>query len=503
MLAPAKEALLKPTATAPPVSQLDASTSAWVCNTVSGERVAPQTALAMVDGKRECVVRVLFDTGSQKSFIMAKAASRPGLRPERSEELTIKSFENKGGNVAAREVVKLDLSSLQGEEGNKVEVFIVRNISDLPNIHAEIVKRKFLHLKDLWFSDACRNQDSIGIREEDSVHENTLDNILFTGNRYSVELSWKLGHKPLPASYSISLQRLKSRVKKLLQNTQVYEQYDEILTQQNKEGIIEEVMQLETERKVHYLSHRAVVRENVETTKVRAVYDASCKARRSAVSVTDFSFPSRIFLFMNADLVGDIEKAFLNIEIHEDDRDCLRYLWLRDIHTSNPEVVTYRFNRVVFGCNSSSFLLNCVLRQRINAVEEDPEFVEKMTGSFYVDDLVTGSEDVEKVYSVYEKSKDRMKKWVFFHLRKLKTNNSDLAEEISSRESSVIGRESSHQEDTSYAKESLGISKAIEESTKVLGIKWKFVVDILEFDLKESRDAICNASRCKLQNEVY
>eukprot|EP00794_Sanderia_malayensis_P006717 gene6717-biopygen5491 len=115
-----------------------------------------------------------------------------------------------------------------------------------------------------------------------------------------------------------------------------------------------------------------------------------------------------------------------------------------------------------------------------------------MTGSFYVDDLVTGSEDAEKAFSLYEMSKDRMKKGGF-DLRKWKTNNSDLAKEISSRESSVVGRESSHQEDTSYAKESLGISKPIEESTKVSGIKWKFVDDILEFDLKERRDTICKS----------
>eukprot|EP00794_Sanderia_malayensis_P018333 gene18333-biopygen12280 len=526
MLAPFKEALFKPTATAPPASQLDVSASPWVGNTGSGERVALQTALAMVDGKRECVVRVLFDTGSQKSFITAKAASRLGLRPERSEELTIKTFGSKGGNFAAREVVKFDLSSLQGEEGNKVEAFIVGNISDLPNIHAEVVKRKFLHLKDLWFSGVCRYQDaleidcligsdwlwqfqegqtirggqgepvavktslgwvlsgplpgkpidsiecnvnccieatptfdykcsiseyvyrlwdldSIGIREEDSVHENTLDNILFTGKRYSVGLPWKLGHKPLPANNNISLQRLMSQVKKLQQNPQVYEPYDEIITQQNKEGIIEEVTELETESKVHYLPHRAVIRENVETTKNRVVSDDSCKAKKSGVSLNDclhvgppltpmiFDVLMRFRMNLIA-LVGDIEKAFLNIEIHEEDRGCLRFLWLRDIHVSNPEVVTYRFNRVVFGCNSSPFLLSCVLRNHINAFEEDPVFVEKMTGSFYVDDLVMTKE-----------------MW--------------MTKETSSRESSVVGGESSHQEDTSYAKESLGSQVEIDQ----------------------------------------
>lgn len=78
-------------------------------------------------------------------------------------------------------------------------------------------------------------------------------------------------------------------------------------------------------------------------------------------------------------LVGDIEKAFLNTEIHPKDRDCLRFLWLKDRHANNPEVMVYRFNRVVFGCNSSPFLLNCVLRHHIETYEkEDPDFMSKI-----------------------------------------------------------------------------------------------------------------------------
>ena len=93
-------------------------------------------------------------------------------------------------------------------------------------------------------------------------------------------------------------------------------------------------------------------------------------------------------------LVGDIEKAFLNIEIHPEHRDCLRFLWLNDIHAESPEIVTYRFNRVVFGCNSSPLLLNCVLRHHISRFDEEvPEFVAKMIGGFFVDDLVTGCND--------------------------------------------------------------------------------------------------------------
>jgi len=59
--------------------------------------------------------------------------------------------------------------------------------------------------------------------------------------------------------------------------------------------------------------------------------------------------------------VGDIEKALNNIEIHSDNRECMCFLWVKDASDLEPQVVTYRFNRVVVGVSSSPFLLNAVI----------------------------------------------------------------------------------------------------------------------------------------------
>ena len=129
--------------------------------------------------------------------------------------------------------------------------------------------------------------DSLGIREKDKMHENVLDVIALVGNRYSVGLPWKYGQKPLASNYNVSLHRL-NLVRKLEQNPKIYEQCNDIISQQAAEGVIEKVTDLEPVGKVHYLPHRAVVRENVETTKVRVVYDASSKDRKSGVSLNDY-----------------------------------------------------------------------------------------------------------------------------------------------------------------------------------------------------------------------
>ena len=78
---------------------------------------------------------------------------------------------------------------------------------------------------------------------------------------------------------------------------------------------------------------------------------------------------------------------------------------------SHPEskIAVYRFCRVVFGLNVSPFLLNATLRYHISRFKDkDPEFVRKMIESFYVNDLVTGEDDMTKAFSWYVESKNRM-----------------------------------------------------------------------------------------------
>eukprot|EP00794_Sanderia_malayensis_P007346 gene7346-biopygen5937 len=115
--------------------------------------------------------------------------------------------------------------------------------------------------------------------------------------------------------------------------------------------------------------------------------------------------------------------------------------------------------------------------------EEDPDFVSKMIGGFFVDDLVTGCENTEKAVSLYERAKERMKEGGF-HLRKWKTNDRRLAREIAVKEEEgVKERITPEIEDTSYVKETLGAPVSMGEKTKVLGITWDNHKDTWEFNL--------------------
>ena len=57
--------------------------------------------------------------------------------------------------------------------------------------------------------------DGIGIRETNEIHQDAIDDMIFTVERYTVGLSRTVGYKPLPTNYQGSMIRLKGQIKKL------------------------------------------------------------------------------------------------------------------------------------------------------------------------------------------------------------------------------------------------------------------------------------------------
>ena len=192
-----------------------------------------------------------------------------------------------------------------------------------------------LPLPDKNTSDIDKNMhklwdlDTLGIRVE--LHKSVIYNISFKGTRYSVGLTWKVGHGPVPGNYNNAFLRLKSQVKKLEKSPQVLEEYHNIIKEQEKAG------DSNSSSKVSYLPHRAVIRSDAETTKVRIVYDASCCDRKTGVFLNECLHVGPPLAPLMLDMlirfrekpvvfVEDIEKAFLNIEVDLTDRDVLRFL---------------------------------------------------------------------------------------------------------------------------------------------------------------------------------
>ena len=71
------------------------------------------------------------------------------------------------------------------------------------------------------------------------------------------------------------LNRLDS-LEKHLKRQQISDDCNEIFVDYERKGIVEKVSNAEDEGTVHYFPHRPAIREDKSTTKIRAVFDASC-----------------------------------------------------------------------------------------------------------------------------------------------------------------------------------------------------------------------------------
>ena len=125
--------------------------------------------------------------------------------------------------------------------------------------------------------------DTLGIKEgEESVYENFLEDVSFCGGRYCVRLPWKSPRIMLPDNLEISQRRLFNLLKRLQQSPHILTQYDEIIRDQLRQGIVETVDPSDAGHigATHYLPHHAVIREDKLTTKLRIVYDASARSNK-------------------------------------------------------------------------------------------------------------------------------------------------------------------------------------------------------------------------------
>ena len=350
-------------------------------------------------------------------------------------------------------------------------------------------------LKNFW------DLETLGIQnEEPSLYDRFLENVSHDGTRYKVKLPWKEFHADLPDNLDLSQRRFSGLLKRLRCHPEILQEYDAIIRNQLESNIVERVEDpfSPTAVKVHYIPHHPVIRKDKATTKLRIVYDASAKT--NGVSLNDCVYAGPAFgqCILNILLrfrvpkvafTGDIEKAFLMISVAQEDRDVLRFLWIDDIDRDLPQMVVLRFTRVPFGVSSSPFLLNATIRHHMmRYINEDPGFVEKILQSIYVDDIVSGADDVNEAYDLYTKAK-RILQDGGFNLRKLTSNSASLtnrANEPSLKEACPVSSQVAEDNET-YADNVLGDKQTTvaQDHHRVLGVNWDLSEDHLVFDITQ------------------
>ena len=203
-------------------------------------------------------------------------------------------------------------TQIEQQRNNLVTTHVLKTAVNPVNITNESLDGNMRRFWDL---------ESLGIRPR-SVYEEFQERITFENNKYEVDLPWKVPHPPLPDNYDLSVKRLTNLLKRLHQDPEVLREYDSVIREQLRKGIVE-VVEKPGEGEVgktHYLPHHAVIRRDKATTKLRVVYDASARSDGAALNDCLYTGPPLVenifdillrFRANRVALTGDVEKAFL------------------------------------------------------------------------------------------------------------------------------------------------------------------------------------------------
>lgn len=244
--------------------------------------------------------------------------------------------------------------------------------------------------------------------EEIECEERFLkDPIIRSDGRFQVKLPFKISPQSenfLGDSYNQAKFRLLRLEKRFEVNTALKEKYSEIINEYLELNHMHEASESEINdtKRAYFLPHHAVMKESSTTTKVRVVYDASAKTSNGkslneqllvgpTVQEDVFSILIRWRMF-KIGFTSDIEKMYRQIIMDPDDAKFQRILWRNN---PNEEIKQYILDTVTFGTASAPYqATRSLIKISDDVTETHPECSKILKLSCYVDDVVSGSHDI-------------------------------------------------------------------------------------------------------------
>lgn len=257
-----------------------------------------------------------------------------------------------------------------------------------------------------------------------------------SSGRFIVRLPFKEDIlQQLGSSQSIAERRFLSIERKLQRDTNLKREYIEFMREYEKLGHMSQVESPELDsRPSYYIPHHAVIKPTSTTTRVRVVFDASCKTD-TKVSLNDalkvgpvlqddlFSILLRFRSFRVA-MTADVTKMYRQVLVDCRDTPFQRILWREN---PNSPLKTFELKTVTYGTAPASYLAIKTLRHLAHIESSQYPLGSKIIlRDFYVDDLLTGADTIQEAthlrqqtMSILEKGGFELRKWASNHLEVL------------------------------------------------------------------------------------
>ncbi|XP_053956126.1 uncharacterized protein LOC128861768 [Anastrepha ludens] len=290
--------------------------------------------------------------------------------------------------------------------------------------------------------------------------------------RVVVKLPFKEAPHCLGQSYATALRRFIAQERRIRRCPDLHKRYIAFMEEYSRLGHMSVVKKVDFDNPHYYVPHHYVLKPTSTTTKLRVVFDASCKSttQRSlndilAVGPTlqnDLYILLLRFRLYRYTLTADIVKMYRQILVDKNDRKFQYILWRS---TPHDEIRTYQLNTVTYGTASAPYLAVQSLNYIADAYESDYALgASTIKTSFYVDDLLCGVDTLAELSRIKYEVTEVLRRGCF-PLAKWHSNHHKFREDDTMKDLNI---------DESF-------------TTSTLGIKWDQIRDIFLFSFQSKQ----------------
>ncbi|GFT27618.1 integrase catalytic domain-containing protein [Trichonephila clavipes] len=236
-------------------------------------------------------------------------------------------------------------------------------------------------IKRFWEIENCPDFEIPTMSREEKLceeHFTSTYNRDETG-RFIVKMPLSRDPSCLGDSKQMALRRLNSLWRRLVQDPKILELYRNFIREYLEMGHMEEVVEDEDSAIVYYLPHHGVYHQESKTTPLRVVFNAS------SITTSGESLNS---LQLNGDVIQrDLFSILLNFRARK---------FAVTADKIDSPVKIFRLTTFTYGTKSAPYLATRSLKQLvIDDGDKYPLAAEVIMSDVYMDDLLTGADDLE------------------------------------------------------------------------------------------------------------
>ncbi|XP_017481149.1 PREDICTED: uncharacterized protein LOC108370339 [Rhagoletis zephyria] len=216
--------------------------------------------------------------------------------------------------------------------------------------------------------------------------------------RMVASLPFKDNPSSLGYSFDIAHRRFLAIERRLLHSPDIRHQHVSFMEGYENLGRMSVVAAPNLEEPHYYIPHHCVLKPSSVSTKLRVVFDASCRTS-TQTSLNDLLLVLllRFRLYLYA-ITADVTKMYMQVLMNKNDCKFQYIIWRA---SPDLDLKTYQLNTVIYGTASAPYLAVRSLHYLANKyMVELPIGASAVKSSVYVDDFLCGADDVDTLHTL-------------------------------------------------------------------------------------------------------